>query len=58
MSPKQTLAEKLQAITTPWVPDSIRKWDFPREMLRLYEENDVQGMVALFEGYRTLAIKA
>ena len=58
MSPERTLAEKLQAINTPWIPDSIRKWDFPREMLRLYEEKDLQGMIALFEAYRALTLKA
>jgi len=55
---EQTLAEKLQAITTPWVPDSIQKWDFPREVLRLYEKKDVKGMVALSEAYQNFILKA
>ena len=57
MSNKLTLAEKLQSVSTPWAPDSIQKWDFPCEMLRLYEENDVQGMVTLFEAYRHFILK-
>ena len=58
MTTTQTLAEKLNSITTPWVPDSITKWDFPREIGHLYQTNDVQGMVALYEAYRNFILKA
>lgn len=58
MSREQTLAEKLQSITTPWVPETIRIWDFPREMLRLYELSDAKGMIELYEAYRNLTSRA
>lgn len=58
MPREQTLAEKLQSITTPWAPDTISKWDFPREILRLYELSDVKGMSELYEAYNTFISKA